>query len=61
MATTPHLAPACPHCGRDLGDAGVNAINAETTPTGGVLLVACGACSKVLGVLPGQLVPDAQV
>jgi hypothetical protein len=59
MATTPHVAPACPHCGALIGDAGVHATNVETDPPGGVLLVACGVCSKVLGILPGQLVPDA--
>jgi hypothetical protein len=59
MATTPHLVPACPHCGGNLGEAGVHAINAETDQPGDVLLVTCGACAKVLGVLPGQLVPAA--
>jgi hypothetical protein len=59
MATTPLTAPACPHCGRSLGEVGVRAINAETDQPGDVLLVACGACAKVLGVLPGQLVPAA--
>ncbi len=48
--------PLCPHCNADLKEIGTVSTNVATD-AGNVELVSCGACSKVLGVLSGKLIP----
>jgi hypothetical protein len=51
------MSPLCPYCSADLSEVGVVATNVRTD-SGNAEVVSCGACSKVLGVLSGQLIPE---
>jgi hypothetical protein len=51
------MTPVCPHCSAHLDETGTVATNVATD-SANVELVCCGACSKVLGVLSGQLLPQ---
>ena len=48
--------PLCPQCGQNLKEVGVTS-GVVSSGTSNVEVLACGACSKVFGAFPGQLIP----
>lgn len=44
--------PLCPHCKAPLTD--YNSIESYTRIGGGMILIACGSCRKLLGIVPAE-------
>jgi hypothetical protein len=56
MTETHNHKALCPHCGKNLAQAGISSTVVESGE-GNMVLFSCGACSNVFAAMPGPLVP----